>query len=246
MRQRYHYLRGTIHVKREQLDIAVSAYISALIASDIEDNKFLILRDLINLKNRLRLETKNKHLVPQYERDIAEFEKMIPKNATHYKLTLFTLENKLQSCLTNLLKEKHIEALREFNDIQWEAFFEHAYPGATILYFQLKAILTLCSELYPEVDSLDSESRFKVAKDNLLTAQRHINKRYPEMRALHQNDIMELFNKLEKKSVSLQAKPTPPLTHRRKTMSPSNANSGPEPEQDNPESHNPKQKFNLV
>lgn len=176
LRWSYHYLDAVIADRWGQNQRAESSYKFALQLAYTTDKKFLALKGLINLYDKLKAQTYDSSY---YEANIKNYAAQIPMVSNLYKKFAIDLKMELLACINSLRDGKYAEANERFSNIKWDCFSENIYSINTIMYYQLKAALTLIGQ-YEGCDTLDPDSRFKFAYQDLLKVHEYIAKHCPD------------------------------------------------------------------
>mgnify|MGYP000107783111 CR=1 FL=1 len=142
LKWRFYYLDASCYEVWNNSGCAIqyNEFNPALEYVDTLDQKFLCLRRIINsaylAESRISVyEDFEQHIKPCVDQ-ISSASKL------HQELGAL-LRGQLQDCLNTLVNGNHLLAIEKFNAIKFDGYAKKAYPGATILYYQLDAVLTL-------------------------------------------------------------------------------------------------------
>jgi hypothetical protein len=132
--------------------------------SETPDQLFLVLRMFLDDCNRRRKGMFHDKLLPsmllndqvckeifeKHEKSFSKYLKpyinLIPINSQQHQELAAQMKQQLMSCYNSLSNSCIEEACHKFTAIKWDGYCKVAYPAAAILYYELKAVLTLASE----------------------------------------------------------------------------------------------------
>ena len=175
LKWKYYYLDGLIGDKWGQNQRAETSYEIALKLSKTTEERFLILRSLINLNNRLKSRSE---FSEYYDRKVKGYISQVSLGSPICIKSSEELKAKLLSCLDSFKNREYKEAYEKFSAIELDCFAENIYVSGVVMYYQLKIALTLVGQL-EDVGAIDPESRAITAYRDMLRVQEYIVKYYP-------------------------------------------------------------------
>lgn len=164
-----HYFPGNIELKwcynylKSRISYNENLTEEAFELSETPDELFLVLRMFLNNSNELRKcmlrdkflpstfwdQLKCKEVFEAHEKDFSKYLKpyinLIPINSKEHQELATQMKQQLMSCFNSLSNSCIKEACDKFIKIEWDGYCKVAYPAAAILYYELKAVLTLAS-----------------------------------------------------------------------------------------------------
>lgn len=179
LKWRFHYLRACCWYNWHCSGVSVhqSLYNLALEYCDDADQKFLCLRHKINFAHRLHV---SKRCEESYDGHVSLCVAQISSESKLHRELGESLRSKLLDCLNTLVSNNHLGAIQKFDTIDFDAYSRKAYLGATVLYYQLEAVLTIMGRVnkLKEIDESCDAAKFCIIKHCLCMARENIDKFY--------------------------------------------------------------------
>ncbi len=167
--------------------------------SETPEQLFLVLKMFLQAENIRRKGILDRDLEPlwddregrrnlfeSYEKDfdkhLKKYIKLLPINSQQHQDLGIQLKHELMSCVLSLENCCIEEACDKFMAIEWDGYCKLAYPAAAVLYYELRAILTIATEgldvkLHPQ---MFVAGRICHARDTLIKINKIISEHFPD------------------------------------------------------------------
>lgn len=186
----HYYLQAKAAAEMNHYEYAEESYTVAWKFANNDEQKFVTIRGIINLFAKKEIAT-----TVSYATEQQAWRAKLPMQSIVYLNYLNSVRQDLCQVIKKLVDKDYQAAAWEFNKITRDGFLEICKPAYAVVYYQLRAVLMLCGQLYRNgADSMDPESRLLTAKADFTRANELMNRYFINLADQNSETIQRLID----------------------------------------------------